>query len=240
MTTWYVAIDDTDNHESIGTGRLARMLADHLEAAGLLADPSVTRHQLLVHPDVPYTSHNSAACIEGVGPARARDALAGAARAFLGEHFHAGANPGLCVCPADAVPPALVAIGRRAQREVLRLDAFDREVAGLELALWSSGDTGQGRIGAASGVGLRRSGEDGRFIGLRGIRDLTGVIAVREVLARSAIRAVESEAGDLLPADALVDTDDWVRPALRRGLPVFVVRREAGRWVPAERRIEDF
>jgi hypothetical protein len=239
VTTWYVAIDDTDNLESIGTGRLARMLADHLEAAGLLSDTSVTRHQLLVHPDIPYTSHNSSACIGGVGDAGARDALAETARAFLGRHFHAGSNPGLCVCPADAVPSALVEIGRRAQRDVLRLDAFDREVSGLGVTLWSSGDTGQGRIGAASGVGLRRSGEDGRFIGLRGIRELAGVIAVRDVLARSAIRAVESEAGERLPAETIVDTDDWVRPALRGGHPVFVVREEHGRWVPAERRIED-
>ena len=31
---WLLAIDDTDNGESIGTGRLARMLAAHLEEPG--------------------------------------------------------------------------------------------------------------------------------------------------------------------------------------------------------------
>ncbi len=66
-TRWLLAIDDTDNAESIGTGRLARMLAAHLEEANLFAEPGVTRHQLLVHPDIPYTSHNSAACIEAAG-----------------------------------------------------------------------------------------------------------------------------------------------------------------------------
>jgi hypothetical protein len=41
-TGWLVGIDDTDNAESIGTGRLARMLAEHLESQELLAATSVT------------------------------------------------------------------------------------------------------------------------------------------------------------------------------------------------------
>jgi hypothetical protein len=105
---WLLAIDDTDNAESIGTGRLARMLAEHLQQAGRLGEPSVTRHQLLLHPDIPYTSHNSSACIEGTAPPEAAAELLECARSFLTDHFHAGANPGLCVCRADAVPGALV------------------------------------------------------------------------------------------------------------------------------------
>ena len=103
-TAWLVGIDDTDNAESIGTGRLARMLAEHLEARELLTATSVTRHQLLVHPDIPYTSHNSSACIAGLSEDASRAALAEVARGFLQEHFHDGANPGLCVCAAEAVP----------------------------------------------------------------------------------------------------------------------------------------
>ena len=125
-TAWLVGIDDTDNAESIGTGRLARMLAEHLESRELLTDTSVTRHQFLVHPDIPYTSHNSSACIAGLSEDASRAALAEVARGFLRDHFHGGANPGLCVCAAEAVPDALVVLGKRAQQEVLRLDEFDR------------------------------------------------------------------------------------------------------------------
>jgi hypothetical protein len=64
--TLLIAIDDTDNAESIGTGRLSRMLAEELTKQGMIRQTSVTRHQLLVHPDIPYTSHNSSACIEGI------------------------------------------------------------------------------------------------------------------------------------------------------------------------------
>ncbi len=53
----YVGLDDTDNKTSRGTGYLARMVAaslsDRFKVWG------VTRHQLLVDPRVPYTSHNS-------------------------------------------------------------------------------------------------------------------------------------------------------------------------------------
>jgi hypothetical protein len=236
---FYLAIDDTDNLESIGTGRLARNLAAQLEAEGLLAAPSVTRHQLLVHPDVPYTSHNSSACIEARAERDAGTKLLDAARSYLLAHFHDGANPGLCVCPADAVPAGLAELGQRAQREVLDLADFDHAVADLGLLLWCSGPTGQGRIGAASGVGLRSTGCDGRFIGLRGIRDLCGTLPVDEILARSGVARVETREGDPLAPAAPVDTRDWVRPTLRDGRPVLVVREEEDRWVPAERRSKD-
>jgi len=238
-TSWLLAIDDTDNEESIGTGRLARMLAEHLEQAGLLVEPSVTRHQLLVHPDIPYTSHNSAACIEAAGRPEIAAKLLERARSFLLENFHAGANPGLCVCRADAVPDRLVELALRAQREVLCLEEFDDAVSKLGLGLWWSGETGQGRIGACSGAALRSTGEDGRFIGLRGIRDLTGTLPASEILGRSGVAAVEATDGRALAPDTRVDTRGWVRPSLRGGRPVLVVREQDGGWVPDERRSKE-
>lgn len=237
--TWLIGIDDTDNEESIGTGRLARLLAAHLESQGLLAGTSVTRHQFLVHPDIPYTSHNSSACIAAVAPADAGTALLAGARDFLLENFHAGANPGLWVCPAASVPDSLFGLAQRAQREVLELDEFDAATRGMDAGLWWGGETGQGRIGAASGVALRARGEDGRFIGLRGIRDLSGMLPVSDIMARSDVDAVETDGGEMLAPEVLVDTRDWVRPSLRGGRPVLVVRREAERWVPYERRSKD-
>jgi hypothetical protein len=237
--TWLVGIDDTDNADSIGTGRLARMLAAHLEGQGLLAGVSVTRHQFLVHPDIPYTSHNSSACIEGTSDGAILGKLLDAARAFLIDHFHAGANPGLCVCAADAVPEALVVLGRRAQCEVLDLEEFDAEAREAGLALWWGGETGQGRIGATCGAALRSRGEDGRFIGLRGIRDLEGCLRVEEILARSGVERVATEEGTSLGPEEVVDTRDWVRPSLRGGRATLVVRREGGGWRPAERRAKE-
>jgi hypothetical protein len=57
----YIGLDDTDNKTSRGTGRLARAIAESL--AERYAVRGITRHQLLVDPRVPYTSHNSSATL---------------------------------------------------------------------------------------------------------------------------------------------------------------------------------
>jgi hypothetical protein len=59
--TVFIGLDDTDNLESRGTGWLARDIAAELSADYPVV--GVTRHQLLVDPRVPYTSHNSSAAI---------------------------------------------------------------------------------------------------------------------------------------------------------------------------------
>jgi len=236
---WLICIDDTDNADSVGTGKLARWLGAQLLERGLVAgELSVTRHQLLVHPDIPYTSHNSSACVEVWGGDDA-ESLLDAGRDYLKLHWHEGANPGLCVMRADAVPASLIEIARAAKREVLRLEAFDDAVREMNLALWSSGETGQGRIGACAGAALRSTGEDGRFIGLRGIRDLRGRLTVRQICAHSGVEAVQLEDGRALDGDLEIETRDWVRPSLIGGRAVFVVIDDAGEWVPAEKRCQD-
>ena len=58
-----IAIDDTDNLESRGTGFRARELGLSLMQNGLANLISVTRHQLLFDRRIPYTSHNSSASL---------------------------------------------------------------------------------------------------------------------------------------------------------------------------------
>ena len=58
-----IGIDDTDDSESTGTGCLAQRLVGVLGEAGLGSAVGITRHQLLIDPRIPYTSHNSSACI---------------------------------------------------------------------------------------------------------------------------------------------------------------------------------
>ena len=57
-----ISIDDTDDIDSRGTGDVAELMAQGLTDSGLAECGRVTRHQLLVHPDIAYTSHNSAMC----------------------------------------------------------------------------------------------------------------------------------------------------------------------------------
>ncbi len=48
-----VGIDDTDNLDSRGTGELASELATAIDANGWGQSGFVSRHQLLIHPDIP-------------------------------------------------------------------------------------------------------------------------------------------------------------------------------------------
>ena len=57
----FIGMDDTDNRESRGTGRLARTAAERLSAQYDVL--GVVRHQLFFDPRVPYTKNNSSAAI---------------------------------------------------------------------------------------------------------------------------------------------------------------------------------
>jgi len=231
-----IAIDDTDNAESIGTGRLARMLGEQLQEERLATAASVTRHQLLVHPDIPYTSHNSCACIEAVTTNGGMEKIVDRAKSFLVEHFHEDANPGLCVAEKGAVAEELHAFGSRAQQHVLKLEDAKNMAQRTGIFTWWQGETGQGCIGAIAGVGLRSAGNDGRFIGLQGIREIKGIASVGEILAQSLVCRVESVSGEILAEHESVDTQDWVRPSLRNDAPVLMVKQNGTFWEPAEKR----
>jgi hypothetical protein len=59
----YIGVDDTDIIGSPGTGKIARGLAEYLESLGFGYSRGVIRHQLLIDPRIPCTSHNSSKCV---------------------------------------------------------------------------------------------------------------------------------------------------------------------------------
>src|SRR5574337_384201 len=104
-----LGVDDTDvlGHKP-GTGRLARDLGTHLEAAGLATLVGVVRQQLLVDPRIPYTSHNSPAClildVTGNGDgAEAR--VFDAAASYVQSRAAQGSDPGVCLARRASVAP---------------------------------------------------------------------------------------------------------------------------------------
>ena len=93
---YLLGIDDTDNLESRGTGHRARQMADWLAENKLAQPQGITRHQLLVDPRIPYTSHNSSAClsVETKNP----DDVWEASREFLLRESAQGSDAGLNSC----------------------------------------------------------------------------------------------------------------------------------------------
>ena len=109
----YVGLDDTDTLESRGTGRLARDVAAVLSQRFRVF--GVTRHQLLVHPDIPFTSHNSCAVIHlETSDAVVDEVFEIVKKVMLGD-FIVGSDPGLAVALLGQVSPAIIAFGQDAK-----------------------------------------------------------------------------------------------------------------------------
>ncbi len=221
----WIAIDDTDNLESIGTGRLARNLAKALRDEGLAECESVTRHQLLVDPRIPYTSHNSSACLELLAPEGPLDGVIEFCAKYLRDNYHEGADPGLCVAPRNGQYDLLSEFGIAAQRDVVDVETAYSVASKRNVHLSAHGGTGLGGIGALAAVGLRNTRNDGRFLDLKGIRDVDGMLSVKNLLASPGIKNVRSTSGENLGDENIVDTRGWVRPDLMDGVPTLLVEK---------------
>ena len=234
---YLIGIDDTDNLESRGTGHRARQLAETLTRRQLAQPLGITRHQLLVSPEIPYTSHNSSACIlVEANPVNEKE-IWNLCSEFLLAESAPGSDAGLCVANWEGVSPRVCEFGARAKQIVLT--QTDAALIALESGLPLQGLTGThgGIIGALAGVGLHRQGSDGRFLWLPGLRDLAGRLTVAEICERGKIDGIRPLGGVNLPSQTLVDVGDWVRPILADGQAILYVEEQNNEWhiLPKER-----
>ena len=226
----YLGIDDTDTVDSeIGTGKLARRFAGWLNAGSRLI--GVVRQQLPLREDIPYTSHNSAACLILDWPAEvAVERLVTTAVEYLEDHFQPGSDPGLCVAGADErAMAALTAFGWRCASEPVTQKEAIAAAAGAHLS--GHGGTNDGIIGAAAAVGLTASGWSGRFIEWGDLRRLPRQMSVAD-LQRHSIEVMSVDRDAAVPAAAdRVDTRNWARPRLIGNRPVLLVKPSGpGMW----------
>ncbi|MGI6487828.1 MAG: hypothetical protein GX964_09505 [Syntrophomonadaceae bacterium] len=222
-----VSIDDTDNiHVKRGTGQLASEIAEAVEKFGWGRSEPVTRHQLLVHPDIPYTSHNSSMCFSADIQEEHLNDIIDYASDFLVRESAAGSDPGLCVVAVDRLmrPGWLIAFGYMAKHEVVTIE--DAYILAEELGVHLSehGGTGQGVIGALAGAGLRLSGNDGRFRGKIKIKADNDIASVREIRSQAWVDTVKClEEGHILDENDLVMLGETVKTVLLDGKAVLLV-----------------
>lgn len=230
MIRAYVGFDDTDRLDSDrGTGKLARWFGEELPEGCRVW--GVVRQQLLVHEKIPYTSHNSSACVIVEMPDLdlLKDLISRAAR-HLERHSLDGSDPGLCVThEKDSAIPRLVAFSQKCTCRVMsQKEALE---ATRPMHLSGHGGTNDGIIGAAAAVGLTANGWSGRFIEFGRLRDLPEKIQVAE-LQRLNIMPVSLDRDGQVPApEDLVHTKGWLRPRLWGDRPVLpVISKENGIW----------
>jgi hypothetical protein len=176
----YVGIDDTDTLESRGTGRLARTIAAELQRKYEIF--GVTRHQLFVHPDIPFTSHNSCAVIHAQAPLSATHDIFSTTKKLMLEDFIVGSDPGLAVAQTEQVTPAAVAFGQDAKTMIVTQQRALSVAHNCGIRVEGLGGTNGGIIGAIAGIGLASLRNDGRFLLKGKNRELTGIRSVSEII----------------------------------------------------------
>lgn len=226
-----IGIDDTDNAYTPGTGRRARALLHELAAAGLGSPAGATRHQLLVDDRIPYTSHNSSACLAwrsaGGDPHAVRGAVIELAGQFLERVCPPDADPGLAVVvPGDLEDAArLIEFGRRAKREVLHPSEARELAPVLGVHLSGHGGTREGMTGALAALGLHLSSNDGLFITLPGIRKLPQHATLDTVRTLTPIDLARDDLHRQPASGEVIELGDWVRPVLLDGLAVLLLEQ---------------
>lgn len=235
---YYLGFDDTDTLDADrGTGKLARWFGDRLP--DYLHFRGVVRQQLPVLPEIPFTSHNSAACVLLEGPASAVEIipeLVDLAAAHIAKYFLTGSDPGLCVATRQqAIQSDFFDFAQRCTHAVV--SQKEARAAARHLHLSDHGGSGDGIIGAAAAVGLTATGWYGRFIEWGGLRDLPEELSVAQLNALG-IRVVSLDRDARVPAPGdPVTTHGWVRPRLLGAVPVLWVRpTDKDGWENADRR----
>jgi len=134
-------------------GRRRRTPGRRIEANGWGKCGRVTRHQLLIHPDVPYTSHNSSMCFLAEVEADSLEQVTDYCCATLAVEAVEASDPGLCVAALDKLSgaEALITYGREAKKRVFTKDEAYATALRCGAHLSEHGGTGQGVIGALAG-----------------------------------------------------------------------------------------
>lgn len=228
-----IGIDDTDDIESKGTGAIASELRTLIERAGFGTCGYVTRHQLLVHPDIKYTSHNSSMVFDAdIDEAVLQDAISAVCE-HVAKESAPTSDPAVAVlCPDDAADPhTLTAFGFLAKNKVLTRDDAFATAKRCGVFLKALGGDGSGVIGALAGVALRMSGNDGELKG--GAKEFLSESSytVRQIEENAFIDEVRATDGGTPQENDLVFVPWKIKPVLTDGkLVAFVKNDGAGGW----------
>ncbi|PKP02160.1 MAG: hypothetical protein CVU11_12710 [Bacteroidetes bacterium HGW-Bacteroidetes-6] len=225
MKKYLIGIDDTDNLTSRGTGFIVRELARLLKEAGIAKPQCVSRHQLYFHPDIPYTSHNSSACLEVdvLKPEELRDFC----RNYLLDVAAEGSDVGLCIVPFDNVSDKQIDWGLRAKKEIL--SKYDAIALAKHCGIYLEGLTGthDGIIGSLAACGLRKYGNDGRILMLSAdFRSFSGVTTAGEICRNFHIQNIFDTFDTSIPAEAMITLEEGWKPLLKNGLYSLMVEKD--------------
>lgn len=222
---YFVGLDDTDNKDSRGTGYKSRQLGKLIVEKKIGEVESISRHQLFVHEKIAYTSQNSSACL--IVKTEKYDELQIFCTKYLIEAAEIGSDAGLCIARENQINEEILDWGKRAKKEIL----FKKEAYSLakETGIFLEGYTGDkiGVIGSLAAIGLRKAGNDGRNIWLKGteLRDLKGAYKVSELKEIINIQTVITKEGGLVNDNDRIEVGEWLRPPIKNNKNTIIVEQ---------------
>jgi hypothetical protein len=196
----------------------------------------VTRHQLYVHPDIPYTSHNSNAVIhvEAEGNEALDHLFEVAEQVMLGD-FLVGSDPGLAVASEDQITSSLIAYGQDAKCTVLTQEKARTLAKNLGIRLKGLGGTEDGVIGSMAGLGLAYGKSDGRFLQKGDIRNLISTCTVERLFESGIDEVCSFDGRKYRTGTVYFRPDKPPRPCPICGKTVIFVKEEDGRLMEDKR-----
>ncbi|MBI5541951.1 MAG: ABC transporter substrate-binding protein [Bacteroidia bacterium] len=220
-----IAIDDTDNLESRGTGFRARELGLLLAKAGLVDLISVTRHQLLFDRRIPYTSHNSSASLLCELKSSLQDVIA-FSKEYLIKEAADGSDAGLCIAIYEKVNQEIINWGHKAKIEILTKEKA-HELA-IRNEIYLEGFTGEkiGVIGSLAAVGLRKEGSDGRLLWMKNMRETTGIFKISDYKALIGLENISDKDGIFVSENENILVTEWCRPIHKNNEITLIVEKE--------------
>ncbi len=229
---YLISIDDTDDMtKEVSTGGIAEMIGRRLVEAGAVMHEGISRHQLLLDEHIEYTSHNSSMCIEIESDLLDIGRIMDIGEEIIKENMSAAADPGIAVCCADELPSPerLIAFGFDAKKRVITKDEAYALAAEYDCVLLKElGGTGIGVIGALAGIGLRLSRCDGSVRGKKCKKFAGQTVSAGEICGHCGVDMVICVDGTVVPDDAPVMVDEFVKLMFFDGHMCCMVRRVDG------------
>lgn len=203
----YICIDDTDEigYEK-STGEISEEIKQYIENEFNIACSLVTRHQLFLHEDIPYTSHNSSMCFTCSLTQAQKEQIKEFIISYLNKYSAPSSQPGLCIGFEKDIIDAkeLIEFGLDAKKKVLTKEDAYKMATKQGLDLSEHKNEGQGVIGALAGVALRLYGSDGRVKGKFNVKK--EFMSVEELLNFDFIDEVRLKNNDLVSDDIIIKT----------------------------------
>lgn len=228
----YIAIDDTDE---IGyftsTGEICEEIREHIQLHYSKPSP-ITRHQLLLHEDIPYTSHNSSMCFSLSLSDNEFDEVKRFVIDYVLSKSAPSSAPGICMgFEKDFVnTDALIKYGQDAKQRVLTKDEAFAMARVQNIFLLELKNGGNGIIGALAGVGLRVSGNDGRMRGKITLDKKS--ISAKELLMLGYFDEVRLKNGNDINENILIVVHEYLKGIYAENKCVLLVEEYGGFYKP--------